>query len=354
MLASALVLGLASPASGQPDGAERRGTAPHVPGKTVLRIRLEPGDRLVAGTTGVDGARVRGDTVLRLRDARGAAVAVNDDADFTLGSRIVHDVDLDAPPATYALEADCYAGTSCGGVVAWEVSRTPPPPPPTPVRMAVTASAMVAADGRGGALLADALLEWRPVPEVALRLAGTPMGLGGGRGGGVAGGAVHLTLGYEIEGGVELALGGGAAVLGSRLRDTAAQEAGIVVARARFGSRFDFHLEGQVTVGVVNDAAEWVSASGIMQIPLSGSDLRIRVLGGHHGVVLGEAALIVWLTRAGSRGELGLRVSAGVGGVFYQPLCRFGTACGQSNVYAGPMIGLGVEWRPGLRGPRTP
>jgi hypothetical protein len=324
----------------------RRGTVPHVPGRAVLHVVLEPGERIVAGTTGLAGARHEGDTTLGLRDARGHQVAFDDDAGLGLGSRLVYDVPPDAPAGTYAVVSGCYHGTGCGGVVAYEVSPTPPAPAPVRVRWAMAARGWLALDGAGAGGTADATFEWRPVPEVGLRLGGVPLGVGGGRHGGIAGGSLHVSAAFAPGEGLEVGVGTGVAVLASRIRDEPAQELPVFVARARAGSLLGFHVEAQLALAEVQGGVELVSLTALARLPLSGVDLMLRGAGGHDGVMLAEAVLLVWLASAGERGVFGLGVHAGASGVFYQPLCRFGTACAETRWYAGPMLGVGMEWRP--------
>jgi V8-like Glu-specific endopeptidase len=82
-------------------------------------IPLTAGQSIAFGTCTVAGASGTGDTYLRLYNAAGQQVVVNDDACGSL-SYATYTVPTGAG-GTYQLRAGCYGSTSCGGTVAWTV-----------------------------------------------------------------------------------------------------------------------------------------------------------------------------------------------------------------------------------------
>ncbi|MBX3272150.1 MAG: hypothetical protein KF729_17930 [Sandaracinaceae bacterium] len=334
---------LATPGDGAPAGpavrSEREGSAPHVRDTPALRVHLERGERLVVGTCGLPGAQHVDDTTLRVLGPSGDTVAYNDDACSGLGSNIRHTA-RDA--GVYTVVAGCYGDASCGGTIAYRVHDPLPPPPP--FRIATVARGLLDVEGRGGALVADAVIEARWLEMFVLRLSGAPLGLGGGVDGGVATGTIHLSLLWDLEV-VAIGLGGGVATLATRLRGLAQQEAGVLVAHARIGRLNMFHVEGQFSTAFFGDDAEVMSIALTARLPLPGVEIALRGAGGNDGTALGELALTFWLHSVRSVPVFGLSVHAGGSGVFYEPICRFGATC-EPRWYTGPHLGLGMEWRP--------
>jgi hypothetical protein len=339
---------VAAPARAQPTQArETSGSFPHERGER-RSIELAPGQRLTAGTCGVPAARYEGDTTLSLLDPGGAPVASSDDACGGVGSRIVYDV----PPrrgGRYTLVFDCYSYAPCGGIVGYRITDAPPPPPAPPVlRVATSARALVGVDNLGAGVIGDVLVEARPLAPFVLRLGGNPLGLAGGSLGGVATGSLHLTFGFELDA-AELGMGGGVAVLASRLYDSAAQEIGLLAMRGRVGAFHTFHVEAQLAVTFFHRTSvevELFSLDVTARLPLDEVDLAVRGALGHDGTALGEAIVTWWIGREEGRKVIAVSFHAGAGGVFHQPLCRFGIACTNVRWYAGPALGLGMEWRP--------
>lgn len=320
--------------------APNEGTVPHAPG-VVLRVELVVGEQLVAAHCGIPGAHNRGDTTLEVIGPDGQTVGFDDDGCAGLGSRVVG---VARRNGVHLLRAGCYGGgTSCGGTIGYRVELAPPPPPP--VRVVTVARGLVGIGVDAGALVADGLVEAELAPSLRLRLAGAPLGLGGGQLGGIAVGSLHLSLIWDLED-IALGLGGGVSVAASRFGGLAQREAFSFVPMIRLG-RFDaWHVEGHIALGMLVNI-EVMSASVSLRIPGSTLDFVLRAAGGADGVLLAEAALVFWL-RSHARGGpvLGLSVHAGAGAVFYEPLCRFGATCAQAHVYAGPVAGVGMEWRP--------
>ncbi|HEX8701422.1 MAG TPA: hypothetical protein VF815_21525 [Myxococcaceae bacterium] len=82
-----------------------------------LRVELRAGQIIQLGTCGVAGASGRGDTYLRLYDARGKQVAANDDlcgAHAFLSYTVPTGGD-----GAHELHAGCFGDTECGGTVAY-------------------------------------------------------------------------------------------------------------------------------------------------------------------------------------------------------------------------------------------
>ena len=82
------------------------------------------------------------------------------------------------------------------------------------------------------------------------------------------------------------------------------------------------------------------------RLPLPGVDLILRGAGGNDGTALGELAAVIWVVSERAAPVFGISIHAGGAGVFHEPLCRFGAVCAQAHWYAGPSLGLGMEWRP--------
>jgi len=341
----ALAVGLsAGVARAQPADGAWRMSLPHQPG-VGYDLKLREGDRVVAGTADVDGGRVEGDTMLRLRDPGGDQVAFSDDVWGSLGSRIEYRVPEGAG-GTYVLHAECYAGArSCGGTIAVEVEPGVPPGAPWQLRITTAARALLAVDNLGGGVVADAIVEWRILSFLTARLSGAPLALAGGVHGGLAAGSSQLVLSLDA-GDIALGVGGGVGVLAPRFGNVASQEIGIVATRVRFGDYDDFHVAFEVDATVVHDAVQLYAMRGRMRIPTRDFDLVFAAGFGLDGTVLGEVASVIWVARDRGRPLLGVSVHVGAAGVYHQPLCRYGAACRETRWYAGPALGLGLEWRP--------
>jgi hypothetical protein len=343
LLLSVLV---SAPARAQPAfETQNSGTFPHLRGERFT-IELTPGRRFTVGTCGVPGAIHHGDTYLSLLDPAGVTVSSNDDACESLGSQIVYDVPPDRD-GRYTVVLDCYSSSPCGGTVAYEISETPPPPPPPPVlRVATSARALLGVDNAGGGVIGEVLVEARPLAPFVLRLGGNPLGLGGGSLGGIAAGSLQLTVGFELDA-AEISVGGGIAVLASRLQGSAAREAGLISMHARVGALHLFHVEATGALAVFESIeVDLFSIDITARIPFDELDLALRGAFAHDGTALGEAIVTWWLVREAGRKVFALSFHAGGGGLFYQPVCRFGAACTNVRWYAGPVLGAGMEWRP--------
>lgn len=84
---------------------------------TVNRtVTLSVGQKLTAGSCGVTGAAVSGDSYLRLYGPNGLEVASNDDSCGGLGSNIAFTA---TTAGTYTMRIGCYSSTACSGTVAW-------------------------------------------------------------------------------------------------------------------------------------------------------------------------------------------------------------------------------------------
>ncbi|UJR81980.1 hypothetical protein [Sandaracinus amylolyticus] len=318
--------------------AERR-VVPHVPGGEVA-IELGEGEELHAATCGVAGATFSGDTTLALIAPDGSRVAFNDDACFSLGSAFRFVV---RRSGRYVVQTECYGSSQdCGGTLALEVG---PPSPETripPVRIAASARGVLGLEGEQGALVGDLLVEARPLAPLLVRLGGSPLGIGGGDRGGLAGGSLSLVVGFD-EGLVAVAAGAGISVLATRLDGQRAQETPAFVTFARIGRLHLFHFEAQLAVWAFGDTLEVLSFHALARLPLGPVELFARGAGGHDGIALGELGTVVWL---GRERTIGVSVHVGGAGVFHQPLCRFDVPCRDARWIVGPALGVGIELRP--------
>lgn len=350
LTAIVVLCAFAAPAQAQleeatPAASARRGTLQHVPGRRH-EIWLGDGDHLDVGTCGVDGSRVEGDTVLRLRDHTGREVAFDDDGCFEgLGSRIRYHVPRGGA-GVYTVTALCYHGGKCGGQIAYEVEDRGVPDLGTGVWMSANARGLLGVDDAGGGLLGDLTLELRTVAPIVFRLEAGPIGIAGGENGALLGGAAQLTVLLDWDW-AAVGVGLGIGVLGPRrMTLPQQQEAMLFGLRARLGPPEGFYISGELRGALVADEIRTHSLRVEARLPLGDVDLLVRGAGGDEGVMLGEAAAVFWVDRAPNRPRLGVSVSAGAGAVFYEPLCRFGNPCGQASWYAGPTVGAGLEWRP--------
>ena len=335
-----LVWGFAASVVAQPS---LQTTTPHRPGQTQP-IALSPGDRFEAGTCDLPGAEVRGDTVLRLRDAHGREVAWNDDGCLGgLGSRFNYDVPADGG-GTHTLVMECYRGGGCGGTVAYRVTPIGVPPPPALVRIRSAARAVVSPDGSGGAILADLTIDAPIVDWLTMRIDAGPIGFAGSEDGGLVGGAGQLMLMVDLEG-IAFGLGAGFGALGYREQGLPQAEAALLGMRLRLGDLTGFRVAAELR-GAIVDGLRTHSIRAEAVLPFGDVDLALRGAGGDGGTLLAEAALVIWLDRTPDRPRFGISVHGGVGGVFFQPMCRFETACRDTRWVLGPLLGAGIEWRP--------
>jgi len=288
----------------------------------------------------MSGARCDGDRTLALLDPSGSQVAYNDDACGGLGSRIVHQA---ASSGTYRIATACYGSRSCGGRVVWRVGESEARPSVVQWSTGLNARALLGPDGQG--LVADAFLSARfdEVGGLVLRLSGSPMGIAGGHEGGVLGGSVQLTAGWDLDF-VEIGMGGGVSTLSRRSQGLDQREVGVLAFRARFGTERDFHVTGQWMLGFPSDDEVDATLDASVVLPIDSVELLARGVYGMSGVWLGEIGLVWWPEGSG-RGGVGLAFLAGGSAVTYQPVCRFGLVC-EASTYAGPHVGLGIHVRP--------
>ncbi len=83
-------------------------------------LTVTAGQTLHVGTCGVAGASATGDTYLRLFNAAGTQVALNDDGCGGSTSKIAYTVPAGAG-GKYTVRVGCYGNTSCGGKLAWSI-----------------------------------------------------------------------------------------------------------------------------------------------------------------------------------------------------------------------------------------
>lgn len=118
----------------------------------------------------------------------------------------------------------------------------------------------------------------------------------------------------------------------------------------RLGAVDGLHLASRIHAVVFRGETEFSSLEAQGQIPVaSGTWLILRGGGGTPGHGFGEIALRNLLVGSGGRGSTFLEVSVGGAGIFEKycaspsavdlfPLCS-------TNVVAGPLVGIGAEWR---------
>ncbi|MCE9667204.1 serine protease [Myxococcus stipitatus] len=94
---------------------------------TNRKLVLGAGQSLALGTCGLTGAKVSGDSFLRLVSPAGVPVASNDDACGGRGSSLVFTA---TTTGEYEVRAGCYSNGSCSGTVVWELTGGQQPPSP--------------------------------------------------------------------------------------------------------------------------------------------------------------------------------------------------------------------------------
>lgn len=340
----AWAVGLAASARAQDDGPPRSGHADHTPGSSIT-IVVEAGAWLLAANCGAEGVWYGGDTTLALYDPSGTRVAYSDDACGGLGSRLVHQAEVSG---AHRLEMSCYGGGSeCSGRVAWSVSAEAPSESATYLSFEGALEARALLGPEGQAALLDAWAELAIHPDflaVRFRVEGSPMGVGGGRGGGVLAGGVQASVALDLHW-AELGIGGGVAVLSRRPEGVVTREAGTLVLRFRAGLRDDFRVSAALALAITGEEdATDIAFDGRVVLPIGMVELTGRALYGFQGVWLGDLGVVIWPDGASRRG-LGVALFAGGSAIFYQPVCRFGLVC-DTTLYAGPHVGVGIHIRP--------
>jgi hypothetical protein len=321
------------------ESSERAGSAQHVAG-TTIPIELQAGEWIAAGTCGLSGAWHVGDTVLRLRDPQGVEVSFSDDACGTLGSRISYRA---TQSGTHQLVLACYVDGACGGQVAWRIDDVEVSTPFAVWEAGLAARALVGPDGQG--LLADAWARVRldGLGGLSLSLAGAPMGIAGGTGGGLLGGAAHLVVGWDV-GFLEVGLGGGVTTLSRRAEGLTQREAGVFAVQLRVGGIDEIHVGARLLFAFPSEDLIDFTADLRAVFPVDAFEVLAHGVFGMSGVTLAEVGLVYWPEGAARRG-IGVAFLAGGGAVSYQPVCRFGLVCAET-IYAGPHVGLGLHLRP--------
>lgn len=356
LLAALLASGLAAPAAAQtdddfgpvigtPDPAgphalvqPRTGERDHAPGESFT-VQLRAGEVLTVGTCGVRGGRAVGDTTITLSDPGGAQVGFNDDACNSLGSRLVFRA-LVTGPHTVAL--GCFSGGACGGRIGFVIGDHEERPPVATIDAALEARALVGPDGYG-ALLDGRFHVLFDEAGIVLHLSASPLGIGGGSGGGIFGGTLRLLIGFDL-GVLEFGIGGGVGTLSQRPEGITQREVGIFALRARAGLASDFRVEAEAGIGLFGDDASDGLIDVRATLPIESVEITARGLYGFAGVWLGELGVVLWPEGESRRG-VGVGFVAGGAALFYQPVCRFGLVC-PAILYAGPHLGLSLHVRP--------
>ncbi|MFK7987692.1 MAG: hypothetical protein AB8I08_16870 [Sandaracinaceae bacterium] len=322
-----------------------------MPNTMVYEAELSVGQVLEASTCSGDGGVASGDTILVVQ-APGSRSYHDDDSCGSLASRLVIRV-REGQAGRYRVQSRCYGRSRCGGQVSIRIRAARPgeldePEPGLPgehepwVRLQTTAELMVAVDRGGAGGVFEARLDALPAFLLGLHVRMSPLGIAGGEAGGVLAGSARAFVSIDM---IELAvgIGGGAGSLSSRLEDSDHLVEPLFGLYLRLGNLRFGYLELQFMLGT--EVFEPMVFDAEARIPIDDLDLVFRGRIGFDGVVHGQAGGLVWLD-TGSERELGVFLLGGFGGLFYQPVCRFGTPCLDTNWYVGPTLGTGLEWRP--------
>jgi hypothetical protein len=114
----------------------------------------------------------------------------------------------------------------------------------------------------------------------------------------------------------------------------------------RLGPQDGLNLTARTSVVLFHSEFAFGGMVAAAQIPIThGYWLLFAGGGGNVGYAYGELGLRVLLAGDGLAGSRFLNVSAGGAGVFRSAFCAAFEPCGQSVSYAGPMAGIGSEWR---------
>lgn len=149
----------------------------------------------------------------------------------------------------------------------------------------------------------------------------------------------------------ELGLGLGAQTVNSTDFGRGAGSGLSVVQTLRLGVEDGLNLTARTSIVLFHKEFDLGSLVVSAQIPVrEGYWLLLGGGGGNVGYGLGEVGLRALLDGNGDRGSTFLRVSAGGAAIFTDGACEisdeFGSVgCDDSVNYAGPMAGVGVEWR---------
>lgn len=322
----------------------------HVQNETVFEADLAVGQVLEASTCSGDGGSAEGDTILVVQGP--GATYQDDDSCGSLASRLVIRV-REGQAGRYRVRSRCYGASRCGGQVSIRTRQARPgeledtgsgvPGEHEPwLRLQTTGELMVAVNRAGAGGLFEARLDALPVFLLGLHVRMSPLGLAGGEDGGILAGSARAFVSIDL---IDLAVGvgGGAGALSARLEDREQTVEPLLGFYLRFGNLRFGYLEMQLLLGweVSNPMVLDVEA----RVPTDLVELVFRGRAGFDGVVQGQVGGLVWLDAEGRR-ELGVFLLAGFGGMFYQPVCRFGTPCLDTNWLFGPTVGTGLEWRP--------
>lgn len=115
-----------------------------------------------------------------------------------------------------------------------------------------------------------------------------------------------------------------------------------LVQRLRLGARDGLNLEAMSYVALFYSEFEFSSLRATLQIPIGKSWLLLSGGGGTLGAGLGEVGLRVLLTGNGDRDSVFMTTT--LGGVNLWEECS-DVFCDDEIDYAGPMIGVGFDWR---------
>ncbi|MDH5672137.1 MAG: hypothetical protein OEZ06_08310 [Myxococcales bacterium] len=200
-------------------------------------------------------------------------------------------------------------------------------------------------DELGGGVLLDARAGFRSEDSYHIEAAIQPLALATAGDGGSAPMAAIITGGYDVHM-FEVGLGlGGQTVHDVRLGSEPGSGTSIIQ-RLRVGARDGLHLEAWNHVTLFRSEFDWSAIRISGQLPISrGTWLRMTGSGGTLGVGFGEIGVRTLLRGNGGPDTLFLEATIGGVHVFEDPPRCQDFDCPAGLDYAGPMVGLGAEWR---------
>ena len=298
------------------------GTLPFYRDEPLARFQLAVGDRVVAGSCrGHDSEQLVGAEV-RLLGPDGTEVATSEygtdepGRDCVYGGRLIWTA---TEAGEHTLEGFCE-DSPCGGRVAYHsLSETPvtvtlPPPRRRPpwFSLELVGRGLLGVDPVGGGGLFDLRAAVWLGDYFVLR-AGGSLGLGGGPLGGILAGSVWTTISFDVGRILEIGGGIGYGTLNDDQGDGDTRFSAVV--RMRVGAPGTFEIDTQAHMSAANDQVILMRLEAIARLRLDDIHLGLRGYGGLDGLALGEA-VFYWMP-----GPVGIRVSAGAAGVFYEPRC---------------------------------
>ncbi|MGD8861359.1 MAG: hypothetical protein PVI30_15225 [Myxococcales bacterium] len=204
-------------------------------------------------------------------------------------------------------------------------------------------------DNLGAGLFLDGSLGYRTRDNLHLEVLLQPLAIGTADDGATAAWALFGTASYDAPL-FSVGLGVGGQSVNSPEFGLRVGSGITVVQRARLGARDGLNLEAFTHVVLFHSEFEFSDVRITGQIPMGrGAWLRLSGGGGMMGIGYGELGLRVLLEGNGADDSVFLTTTIGGVGLFEdEEVCDTGAFGGcefNSLDYAGPMVGIGVEWR---------